>query len=80
MTNDRNSDEATEFGLGLGMIDEEVRAGREGMAGHQHLQEIYSRPKTFGGSHLGLPGAVRPPVEETPVPRLLPSEVESDRG
>lgn len=77
---DNESWEQSEFGLGNGMIDPVMRAdGRDGMPGHQQLWEIYSRPKTFGGSALGLPGGERPEVEETPVPRLLPGETEADR-
>jgi hypothetical protein len=71
----------SEFGLGEGMIDPVMRReGRSALPGHQEMWEIKSRPKTFGGSELGLPGGVRPDVEETPVPRLLPGETEADRA
>jgi len=71
---DADSFDESEFGLGRDFIDPVSRAARS-MPEHQQLAEIYSLPKTFDGS---LPE--RPTVEETPVPRLLPGEVESDRG
>lgn len=78
---DADSDDESEFGLGMGMIDSRARAEfRNTMEPWQVMSEIKSLPKTFGGSELDLPGAVRPLVEETPVPRLLPGETEADRG
>lgn len=64
----------SEFGLGIGMVDPGERADRS-LPVHQQLSEIYSLPKTFDGS---MPD--RPTAEETPVPRLLPGEEESDRA
>lgn len=75
---DVESLEQTEFGLGTGIIDPTQRKERT-LSAEDQLREIYSRPKTFGGSHLGLPGGERPELEETPVPRLLPGETEADR-
>jgi hypothetical protein len=72
VSRDGDAVDESEFGLGPGMIDPTSRADRA-IEGYQELQEIYSRPKTFGG--LGTP---RLP-EETPVPRLLPGESELDR-
>lgn len=78
--NPRNFDnvDQSEFGLGSGMIDSVSRTERN-LPVEQELWEIKSRPRTFGGSELGLPGGERPDLETTPVPRLLPGEVESDR-
>jgi hypothetical protein len=77
---DADSWDESEFGLGTGMIDPVLRVdGRDAMPGYMEGWEIRSLPQTFGGSELGLPGGVRPTVEETPVPRLLPGEKESDR-
>lgn len=77
---DADSFDESEFGLGTGMIDSRMRTdGRDALSPHQELWEIRSRPKTFGGSALGLPGGERPATEETPVPRLLPGETEADR-
>lgn len=76
MSDKRNpdSDDESEFGLGRGMIDSGLRADRA-LPLHQELWEINAVPKTFdGSSEAGLV-----PPEETPVPRLLPGEVESDR-
>jgi hypothetical protein len=73
---ERNADQwlESEFGLGLGFIDPVSRADRS-MPPHQELAEIYAVPKTFDGSSEA--GLVSP--EETPVPKLLPGEVEEDR-
>lgn len=71
--------EQTEFGLGNKLIDPVSRRDRV-LSAEDQLKEIYSRPKTFGGSALGLPGGVRPELDETPVPRLLPGEELSDRA
>lgn len=68
-----DEDEATEFGGGPGLIDPVSRNDRL-VSAEQELQEIYSLPKSFGGS---LPN--RPTQDKTPVPRLLPGESESDR-
>lgn len=77
---DPDSSDESEFGLGTGMIDSVMRVdGRDALPPHQQAWEIRSLPQTFGGSALGLPGGVRPEVEETPVPRLLPGETEADR-
>ena len=68
-------DAESEFGLGSGMIDPGLRESRA-LPVHQQLWEVYALPKTFdgsGGDELALP-------EETPVPRLLPGETETDRG
>jgi hypothetical protein len=76
-----DSDDESEFGLGLGMIDAVQRAdGRDALPVHQMLSEIYSLPKTFDGSAAALPGGERGEVETTPVPRLLPGETEADRA
>lgn len=61
------------------MIDPVSRRNRT-LTPEQEMWEIKSRPKTFGGSEAGLPGGERPELEETPVPRLLPGEEESDRA
>lgn len=77
MSDKRNpdSDDESEFGLGRDMIDSGLRADRA-LPLHQELTEIYSLPKSFdGSSEAGLV-----PPEETPVPRLLPGEKESDRA
>lgn len=76
MSDKRNpdSDDESEFGLGRGMIDSGLRADRA-LPLHQELWEVYSVPKTFDGSSEA--GLVKP--EETPVPRLLPGEEETDR-
>lgn len=71
---DADSWQESEFGLGEGMIDPGLRADRA-LPVEQELWEIFALPKTFDGS---MPD--RPAVEETPVPRLLPGEEESDRG
>lgn len=63
----------SEFGIGVGMIDEVSRANRV-VTAEQELMEIYSLPKTFDNS---MPD--RPTPETTPVPRLLPGETEADR-
>lgn len=77
---DPDSLDESEFGLGPGMIDPVMRVdGRDAMPVHMQAWEIRALPQTFGGSELGLPGGERPAVEETPVPRLLPGETESDR-
>ena len=72
----RNADSASEseFGLGSGMIDPVARLDRA-IPLHQELWEIAALPKTFDGS---MPD--RPDPEETPVPRLLPGEKETDRA
>lgn len=75
---DADSLEESEFGLGSGVIDPVMREERT-LSVEQQLTEIYSLPKTFGGSELGLEGGERPSVETTPVPRLLPGEEEADR-
>lgn len=75
---DADSWEQSEFGLGNKLIDPTNRAERT-LSAEQELMEIYGRPKTFGGSELGLPGGERPDLETTPVPRLLPGETEADR-
>lgn len=80
---DNESWDESEFGLGEGMIDPVLRLegrGDQGLPLHQELWEIAALPKTFDGSAAGLPGGERPVVEETPVPRLLPGETETDRG
>lgn len=69
-----DSEDESEFGLGPGLIDPLSRVDRS-MPAHQELAEIYSLPKTFDGSSEA--GLVDP--SETPVPRLLPGELESDR-
>ncbi len=76
MSDKRNADsnDESEFGLGTGFIDSGLRADRA-LPDHQRLAEIYAVPKTFDESSGA--GLVSP--EETPVPRLLPGEVESDR-
>lgn len=77
---DPDSFDESEFGLGTGMIDSVMRVdGRDALPTHQQAWEIRSLPQTFGGTEAGLPGGVRPTPEETPVPRLLPGEKESDR-
>lgn len=73
-----DSDDESEFGLGLGMIDSTRRADRA-LEPHEFAMEIKALPKTFDGSELGLPGATRGEVETTPVPRLLPGEEASNR-
>jgi hypothetical protein len=70
---DANSWDESEFGLGEGAIDPIARTERT-LPLHQELWEIYARPKTFDGSD-----PQRPETVETPVPRLLPGEEESDR-
>lgn len=70
---DADSPDESEFGLGLGYIDPVSRAGRF-ITPEQELAEIYALPKTFDGS---MPD--RPIAAETPVPRLLPGEEETDR-
>jgi hypothetical protein len=65
--------EESEFGLGMGLIDDRSRAERA-IPVEQELWEIYALPKTFDGS---MPDRKTP--EETPVPRLLPGEEEEDR-
>ncbi len=76
MSDQRNAEswQESEFGLGEGMIDAVARPDRA-IPVHQELWEIYALPKTFDGS---MPD--RPAAEETPVPRLLPGEKESDRA
>lgn len=69
---DESGDES-EFGLGMGMIDEGLRESRA-LPLHQELWEIAARPSPFGGS------APIPDVSEVPVPKLLPGEEEIDRG
>lgn len=76
---DADSWEQTEFGLGQGLIDPVQRADRT-LSAEDQLREIYARPRTFGGSELGLPGGERPDLDATPVPRLLPGETEADRA
>lgn len=79
MTGDKRNVEdwsESEFGLGAGAIDPISRIDRT-LPAHQELAEIYATAKSFGGSLL--PEEPLPPAE-TPVPRLLPGEVESDRG
>jgi hypothetical protein len=70
---DPDSNDESEFGLGAGLIDPISRANRN-ITAEQELQEIYALPKTFDNSN-----PERPIQEETPVPRLLPGEKESDR-
>jgi hypothetical protein len=77
MTGDKRDAESwleSEFGLGEGFVDPIARAERA-MPPHQELAEIYAVPKTFDGSSEA--GLVSP--EETPVPKLLPGELETDR-
>lgn len=69
-----DDDQESEFGLGVGAIDSDSRADRA-LSAEQELMEIYALPKTFDGSL-----ANRPDAQQTPVPRLLPGEEESDRG
>ncbi len=77
---DADSWQQSEFGLGEGMIDPVMRRdGRDALPGYMEGWEIRSLPQTFGGSAAGLPGGERPEPEETPVPRLLPGEKETDR-
>ena len=65
-----DSDDESEFGLGVGMMDEVQRAsGRDALPVYQGQWEIMALPKTFDNS---MPD--RPAVEETPVPRLLPGD------
>ena len=72
---DVDSWEESEFGLGDGVIDPISRRDRS-MPAHQQLAEIYAVPKSFdNSSEAGLV-----PPEETPVPKLLPGELETDRG
>ena len=70
---DADSWDQSEFGLGPGMIDEEMRAVRA-IPPYMEGWEIAALPKTFDGSNPD-----RKPPEETPVPRLLPGETEADR-
>jgi hypothetical protein len=63
----------SEFGLGEGLLDPVRRADRN-LSAVEFGWEIAALPKTFDGS---MPD--RPSVEETPVPRLLPGEKETDR-
>jgi hypothetical protein len=74
MKRNPDDDQQSEFGLGLGLIDETSRADRA-ITPEQELQEIYSLPKTFDNT---MPD--RPKSEDTPVPRLLRGETEADRG
>lgn len=74
MPRDVDDPNETEFGLGPGMIDPQLRKDRV-LTAEQELQEIYSLPKTFDNS---MPN--RPDPQDTPVPRLLPGESESDRA
>lgn len=76
---DPDSWDESEFGLGSGMIDPGMRADGA-LPVEQEMWLIKSRPKTFDGSETGLPGGVRPALEDTPVPRLLPGETEADRA
>jgi hypothetical protein len=76
---DPESWDESEFGLPSGLIEEGLRESRA-MPEHQALAELYALPKSWGGSEAGLPGAQRPTVESTPVPRLLPGETEEDRA
>ena len=71
---DADSLEESEFGLGTGAIDPIARAERA-IPLHQQGWEIAALPKTFDGSNPD-----RKAPEETPVPRLLPGEEESDRA
>jgi hypothetical protein len=64
----------SEFGLGSEIIDPIRRATRD-LTPHEFGMEIAALPRTFDHS---MPD--RPDVSETPVPRLLPGEEESDRG
>lgn len=75
MSDRRDADSATEseFGLGVGMIDAISREQRA-IEPYQEAWEIAALPKTFDNS---MPD--RPEPEETPVPRLLPGEKETDR-
>jgi hypothetical protein len=63
----------SEFGLGTGAMDPVRRADRD-LTPHEFGMEIFALETDFGGSNLD-----RPPVETTPVPRLLPGEKETDR-
>jgi hypothetical protein len=65
----------SEFGLGPGLIDPQLRANRA-LTAEQELQEIYALPKTFDGAANGIPAAEQ---ATTPLPRLLPGETEADR-
>lgn len=71
---DIESWDESEFGLGEGFMDSRLRADRV-LEPWQELTEIRSLPKTFDGS---MPE--RPTQQETPVPRLLPGEQETDRA
>lgn len=64
----------SEFGFGKNLIDPISRLERT-LPLHQELTEIYSLPKTFDNSD-----PERKLPEETPVPRLLPGEEETDRA
>jgi hypothetical protein len=68
-----DDDQETEFGLGEGFIDPTNRENRQ-ITPEQELAEIYALPKTFDNS---MPNRQTP--DTTPVPRLLPGELESDR-
>jgi hypothetical protein len=73
---DPDDSDETEFGLGRGMIDPQVRSNRA-LTTEQELQEIYALPKTFDGAANNIPLG---DPETTPVPRLLPGETEADRA
>jgi hypothetical protein len=77
MKHDADDDQESEFGLGEGMIDPANRQNRV-LEPWQEMAEIKALPKTFDKS-LDLQGG-RPTPDTTPVPRLLPGELESDRG
>jgi hypothetical protein len=71
---DPDSIDESEFGLGEGFIDPVSRAARN-VTPEQELAEIYALPKSFDGSYPN-----RKTAAQTPVPRLLPGEQETDRG
>lgn len=73
---DLDDSEETEFGLGPGLIDPQVRSTRA-LSGAQQLQEIYAKPHTFDSEANKIdPGD----PTTTPVPRLLPGETAADRA
>lgn len=71
---DNETWDESEFGLGSGVIDPIRRADRH-VSSHEEAMEIRALPSSFDGS---MPD--RPTPEETPVPRLLPGEKETDRA
>lgn len=77
MPRDVDDPNESEFGMGPGVIDPDNRSNRI-LEGFEELREIYALPKTFDGSG-GADGLPTDPAE-TPVPRLLPGETETDRA